>query len=46
MVATVVVLVVVLVVLLPLVIVMVIFDFRKKNLMGSDVWHVLLPLNP
>ena len=44
--AAVVVVVLVVVVLLPLVMVIVIFGFRKKNAMGSDAWHLLLPLNP
>jgi hypothetical protein len=39
------VLVLVVVVLLPPVMVMVIFGFRKKNALGPDVWHMLLPLN-
>ena len=46
MVAAVVVVVMVMVVLLPMVMVMVIFGFRKKKIMGSDDWHILLSLNP
>jgi len=41
--AVVVVLALVVVLLLPVVIV--IFGFRKKNAMGSDACHMLLPLN-
>ena len=39
-------LVLVVVVLLTPVMVMAIFGFRKENAMGSDAWHMLLPLNP
>ncbi len=45
-VAAVVILAPVVVLLLLVVMVMVIFGFRKNNAMGSDAWHMLLPLNP